>query len=397
MNYKNSTMRKMFVLLPALALSLFSGAQDEDNLVTNGSFESLDGKVKKLGQIKVAEGWSAPTGVPADLFVGNAKMPEFQAGENEFGRETPKDGDNYAGIVVYSYNNKMKRTYVMTKLNTSMKKGTRYKVEFSASLAELSKYSSNKLAAHFSKKAFGTDEKVDALVEESHVMHPNEQVFQGMYNWDRVCGEYVAKGGEKYITIGNFTNNNDVKYEKSRKPKDIKGSQIIAAYYYIDDVSVTLLEEDQICECNYEDAAEMVSNVIYQKVPSIDEEMSLTEKFQQEGVWYAYGRYDVTPAGDASIKTIVSYLKENPNAKVELIGNMDQTELTNSIEEDPSLANISMKRAEYVRSLLINYDIAPTRILLSDNKAQVPSKEIDEMDGEEMEMAKNRRVEFILK
>lgn len=397
MKYKNSTMKTILALIPALALTLFAGAQDEDNLVTNGSFESLEGKVKRLGQIKVAEGWVSPTGVAADLFIGSAKMPEFQAGDNEFGRETPKDGDNYAGIIAYSYNNKMRRTYIMTKLNTSLKKGTRYKVEFSASLAELSKYSSNKLAAHFSRKAFGTDEKVDALVEESHVMHPNEQVFEGMYGWDRVCGEYISQGGEKYLTIGNFTNNNDVKYEKARKPRDIKGSQLIASYYYIDDVKVTLLDEDEICECNYEDVAEVVSNLIYQKTPALDDAMTLEEKFAQHGVWYAYGRYDITPAGDGAIQQIAKYLKANPDAKVELQGNMDQTELTESIEKNPGLANIDMKRAEYIRSLLINNDIAATRITLVANKAKEPSSEIDETDDDETKMAKNRRVEFILK
>ena len=56
-----------FGLLAMFAINAV--AQDDDNLVTNPSFESTGkGKLKKLKQITVAENWESPTGLNADLF-----------------------------------------------------------------------------------------------------------------------------------------------------------------------------------------------------------------------------------------------------------------------------------------------------------------------------------------
>ncbi|MBS1546452.1 MAG: hypothetical protein JSU02_03625, partial [Bacteroidetes bacterium] len=41
---------------------------DSLNLVPNGSFEELEGKLRRLGGIDAAKGWSSPTQAKADLF-----------------------------------------------------------------------------------------------------------------------------------------------------------------------------------------------------------------------------------------------------------------------------------------------------------------------------------------
>ncbi|MDC3134344.1 hypothetical protein OA958_05930 [Bacteroidota bacterium] len=57
---------KTLILLLCLVLNL--NAQDENNLVLNPSFESIDGKLKKLTQINIANDWDSPTALKADLF-----------------------------------------------------------------------------------------------------------------------------------------------------------------------------------------------------------------------------------------------------------------------------------------------------------------------------------------
>jgi len=57
MNFRNAS------LWPALLLCLTTIAQDVPdslNMVENGSFEVLDGKLKRLGYIEVAKGWKSP-------------------------------------------------------------------------------------------------------------------------------------------------------------------------------------------------------------------------------------------------------------------------------------------------------------------------------------------------
>lgn len=390
MKFRTMKRKYLFFTLPVWMLTFSISAQEGNNLVENGGFENAESnKLRRTGDIKRAEGWISPTGNRADLFSEDAKMPEVMTPDNVYGKEEPKEGVNYAGIITFSYREKEDRTYLTAKMKSPMKKGMRYKVQFFASLAELSKYSANKLGAHFSKRAIGTDDKVPALVMETHVQHPKEALFDGMYGWDLVCGEYKAQGGEKYITIGNFTSDHDVKNERNKKPREIKGRQIIAAYYYIDDISVELLGPNDQCKCNYADEAQPRSSTVYQRSPEIKEDMTLDEKVKELGVHYAANRYDIKMAGDQTLDMLAELLKENPSKKIQLIGHMDDDEA-----EDPRNNDMSLKRAEYVRSMMVNKGIDASRFVIEDAKNNEPSEHVDEEDNERLKAAKNRRVTF---
>lgn len=65
----------------------------------------------------------------------------------------------------------------------------------------------------------------------------------------KVCAEFIAEGGEKYITIGNFTSNEDTKFEKVKKDKAYTKEYYAYAYYYIDDVSIMMVPQSEICNC----------------------------------------------------------------------------------------------------------------------------------------------------
>jgi len=389
MNTKRNKMKRIIAFLPVCLMSLSLLAQEKENLVPNGSFEEASNKLRRLKGIEYAENWSSPTGVTADLFSSYAKMPEVLTPENVYGKEEPKDGENYAGIIIYSYNDKEERQYITTKLTTPMKKGMRYKVQFYASLAELSKYSTNKLGAHFSKKPFSTKEKVAAIIEKTHVMHPDEVIFNGMYGWDLVCGEYVAEGGEKYITIGNFTTNMDVKDERNKKPREMRGQQIIAAYYYIDDISVELLDQDEQCDCPYKDEKKQVSATIYQRSPVLLENMSLANRIKEYNIFYASGRYNLTISGDETLNEIAKLMKENPDLKIRIIGHTDELE-----SESEDMSDTSKKRAEYIRSQMVNKDVDASRFAIKDAQHSSTAPFISENDDEQVKNAKNRRVSF---
>ena len=132
--------------------------------------------------------------------------------ENIYGKEHPKEGGNYAGIVGYSYGNKIPRSYVMTKIDVPLKKGMRYCVKFNLSLAEASKYASNNIGAKLSKKPFGSDSKLPLIDEASLLHYDNDhKIMSARYDWTEVCGTFVAEGGEKYITIGNFNSDDETK------------------------------------------------------------------------------------------------------------------------------------------------------------------------------------------
>lgn len=383
-------MKNVWLALPALFLSLSVIAQEGENMVDNPGFEDAKNKkLRRTGDITRAESWVSPTGNSADLFSAEAKMPDVMTPDNIYGMEEPREGMNYAGIITYSYREKEDRTYLTAKLNTPMKKGMRYKVQFYASRAELAKYSANRLGVHFSKRAPGTDDKVPALILETHVEHPKNAVFDGDYGWDLVCGEYTAEGNEKYITIGNFYSDNEVKEQRNRKPRGIRGKQIIAAYYYIDDISVQLLGPNEQCECNYADEAQTETSTVYQRAPQITKDMSLEDKVAEYNVFYAEGRYDVRVDGDKTLDKLAELMKANPDMKIQLTGHADEGEL-----ENPENSDVSLKRAEYIRTLMVNKDISADRFVIEDAKANKPSPYIKEEDDEKTRAAKNRRVSF---
>jgi OmpA-OmpF porin, OOP family len=384
---------KQGILFAALlGIPAIASAQNNENLVDNGGFESSTGKAKKLGQIDMATGWKSPTGARADLYLTDSKLPEIGAPNNIYGKEEPKEGENYAGIVGFSYGDKVPRSYLMAKFKTPLKKDVKYCVSFYVSLAEWSKYASNQIGANISKKEFGTDQK-SAIIDQTHIIHPDNKIFNALYGWEKVCGTFVAEGGEKYITIGNFTSNEDTKKETNKKPADMKsGSQIIAAYYYIDDVSVTLISEDQPCDCGGDVDPNQVSGTIYQRALRIDDRMTPAQKVESQGIFFAFGKDRLTAQAMAALDLIAAEMKANPAMTITLNGHSDPAE-DELAAKKPYYADMDKKRIATVTEYLKEKGIDAGRIKSSGKGSGEPSSEIVETDDDDLKMAKNRRVE----
>ncbi len=368
----------------------------------NGSFESLDKKPKRLGKIENATGWVSPTGVRADLFV-DTKIEDISTPYNIYGKEDAKEGTNYAGIYGYSYGDKMPRSYVMTKLSAPLKKNLRYCVKYHVSLAEASKYASNNIAALIAKKMPGTSEKVSVIEDASLYHFENDyKTLTARYNWTEVCGVYTAKGGEKYIAIGNFNSNEETKSERMKKDpkiKDIKVSQIVAAYYYIDDVSIRLIDEEngEKCDCAQSGAGEVYSSMIYQKAHPVDEDMTPEEKVNMQEVYFAYGKYRISSEGEEVLNLIAGILKANPGKKLQIFGHSNVSEDELGYEKD-NFEDLDNKRLGAVMKYLMDQGINESQMIPSRKRSDEPNtKEYDENDDDELKQAKDRRVTFTLK
>ena len=374
-------------------LSVFVIAQEGQNLVPNPSFESLGKKPKKLGSIENATGWVSPTGVRADLFSGS-KVPDIATPLNVYGKESAMDGGNYAGIVGFSYGNKLPRSYVMAKLEAPLKKGMRYCVKFNVSLAEASKYASNNIGAKLSKKPFGTDSKVSIIADPSLLHFNNDhKIMSARYNWTEICGLFEAQGGEKYITLGNFSSNEDTKSTRMKKDPKVKVTQTIAAYYYLDNISVVLLGDDESCECQADDGGNEYSKTIYSQVFKITEDMTAEEKIEIQQVYFAFGKRKLAAEGQASLDLIAEELKANPDYKLEIAGHTNAMEDSVGAEND-YFADMDNKRIGAVMTYLMDKGIPENRMIISRKGHSVPNKESEGELDEDLRMAKDRRVTF---
>jgi outer membrane protein OmpA-like peptidoglycan-associated protein len=382
-------MKKLLFICSGMLLAGFSFAQDAENLVENGSFETIKGKLRKPGQIEVAPGWTASTGMKVDLFSNETKEPKIMVPKNYMGKEHPKEGSSYAGFVAYSHNNKLPRSYPATKIKSKMKKGLKYCVKFYVNLSERSKYSSNNIAANFSKKGLVTEGKV-SITADSDIIKFDNKSLTGMYGWDEICGIYTAKGGEQYMTIGNFMSNGDTESEKMKMPKDMRGAQIVSAFYYLDDITVKLITEEAECNCG-QDAEELYSKMIYSKKVYIKESMTDQEKVKASIVYFGFGSDNVEDVFNDDLKRVLDILKANTSVKIKIAGHSDKLEVEKG-ENNDKLYDMSKKRIQSVKAFLKKNGIGEGRIMESNRNDLEP---IDDSGSEEGQ-AKNRRVTFQL-
>lgn len=371
--------------------------QDDNNLVLNSSFESIEGKLKKLSQINFASDWQSPTALKADLFSKSIKG-DISVPENIYGKEYPKDGDNYAGILTFSYNNKKPRTYLQTKLIKSLTSGLDYCINVHISLADLSRYAIDNIGIHFSETPLSLDKKGDIIFSDKSeldkVLKDEEnKIFKSRYKWEKICGIYQADGKEKYITIGNFYNNKDTKYEKLLKPKDFNGVQLAEAYYYVDKIEVRLIDDPSSCNCN-NDGRKKRESIIYHLDVDIDESLPLNTKLKKHSIYFDVENYTLDPMFDDKLYNLVKILKENPELKLSINGHTDNLE-TEAIKDDPEnkkLINLGDYRSKSVKDFLMKNGILSERLNTQNFKSDKPASKGSSM----FSMAKNRRVEFII-
>lgn len=389
----NTNNMKTSITMAIIGLSAtIAIGQKAENLVSNGSFESIGTYPKKLGSIESANGWTSPTGARADLFTSSKKTPEIDVPSNIYGSEQAQDGSNYAGIVTYSHNNKVPRTYVANKLEVPLKKGEKYCVQFYISMAEASSYSSNQIGAHFSKKTYASAAK-ESIIEKTHVLDENNKVFKAPFGWDKICGIFEAEGGEKYILIGNFTSNENTKNERNKKSTTSKVAPIAAAYYYLDNISVTVIDEKNPCDCAPTDPTSGFSKTVYQKAINITEDMTPAKKIESLKVFFGFGKTDLTNAGEDALDIIVKELKANPNLKLQINGYSDAAEDA-AAEDKDFFQGMDNKRVNAIYNYLKEKGIATSRLITSPQGSGEQNSEIIASDEDDIKQAKNRRVEF---
>ena len=374
-------------------------AQDDDNLVTNPSFESTGkGKLKKLKQITVAENWESPTGLNADLFDKTKPLP-CSAPNNSYGKEFPMDGNRYAGIVAYSYNNKEPRTYIQTQLLGSLTKDVEYCVKYYVSLSDLSKYAVNNLGAYIGKDPLEEESKTDIIFEKEKefnqvVLIPGNKILNARYNWEPVCGVYKASGKEKFLVIGNFHNNKDTKWEKLKKLKNFQGTQIPKAYYYIDQVEVFIIEDVADCDCSNKMKAKTLESMVYHKDFMSEDGYTVEEQIKLTTVYFDMLSVKIERLMVKDLDNLGTIMLGSPEFKLELTGLTDQAELDaqRSDPENENIKGLGKKRAEKVKAYLVEKGIEGSRILINElDEGASNSKGATRLDR-----AKNRRVEVKL-
>jgi hypothetical protein len=183
--------------------------------------------------------WKNPTQGTPDYYNSCApigtwcSVPQNSIGDFQY----PRTGNGYCGIYAFIETTTNAREYIQGQLRDSLMVGKKYCVNFYVNLANYSCSSISNIGAYFSNTPMSML-PLGVISYNPQIIATNQ--LADTVNWMLVEGDFVAIGGEKYITIGNFFDDSNTD-TVTVAPTPFGFSKV--AYYYIDDVSVIC------CDC----------------------------------------------------------------------------------------------------------------------------------------------------
>lgn len=208
------------------------------NLVPNSSFEQYSTCPNAYFQIAFAFPWFQPNtnnSMATIYFNQCSTNANISVPFNINGYQQAHTGNAYAGIGLLYFLGVIDggRYYLEVQLDSTLLKDKKYLVSFYASLSNDSKYATDAIGAYFSSDSVTySSTYFPALPLIPQVTNHVGNIISDTVNWVLISGQYIASGGEKFITIGNFYPDN----ASGIDTVNLMGAD--GASYYIDDVSV---------------------------------------------------------------------------------------------------------------------------------------------------------------
>lgn len=390
MNKPTSSLIFAFLVLTNIGWAQDETKQEEDpdNLVPNWSFETLieDEDLRRYDEFNLSEGWYDPTSALSELFATETRSRYVKVPDNMYGTEMPFDGDNYAGIHAFSSRSREPRTYIGVQLKKKMEDNALYCIKFRASLADRSLYASNNLGVVLSNKEVSKKGETSIVRDDAIVTDKNE-VVTITEGWWEFCKRYNAKGGERYMAIGNFSSDEKTAHETMEVSSTYEDGSEPAAYYYIDAVEVRQISATENCGCGNTKIPE--SKIIYSASVQISEDMPISEKVEAIDAYFYQYKDEPVSSTKRTTDEVIELMKANPGMRVEVIGHSD-TEEVELAKSEISLSNLAEKRAKNIREYMAEQGIDRGRIL---TKSMDDKQPVSTMSTP-LSLAKNRRVEF---
>jgi OOP family OmpA-OmpF porin len=182
----------------ALVLSLSVEAQ---NLVPNPSFEEHDGCPNNgswvpNGQVFYWDGGGV------QYFNECAASSDFDVPDNFLGSQEPYAGNAYVGSSFWTISPALEMHPLNTQLATPLIENATYHVQFYVSLWDISWYAIKNMGVYFSSDV--PPSSIDSLLNCEPQVRYEGDFISDKEVWTLISGSFVAQGGERFMTIGNF-------------------------------------------------------------------------------------------------------------------------------------------------------------------------------------------------
>ena len=342
-----------------LCLTHWASAQVVQNLVRNSSFEIYKSLPIDLGQVNRATYWSSPTAATPDFFHKRAKSESVDVPKNKMGMTKARTGHAYAGIYVYTsrYSRRNFREYLQVQLKQPMYPGETYCIKAHVYLSESSNRALERLEVSASRGPVSRDHKEPITYLKPQSLISQNQKALTKREWIEIKGKYEAVGGERYIIIGNFSDDRHTKVTGAIEIDSFRNPHVDFAYYFVDDICVTSLRSNHACDCGvYEYQATAGKETIVLDMTLKREKYYLGREIILKGVAFQPNKALLLEGANAVLDNFVAVMKLNPNYKFEISGH------THDRGNPEDNYKLSQRRAKAVCDYLVASGIAASRI-----------------------------------
>ena len=225
---------KNYIFL-ALSFCIVVLGKAQNNLVRNYSFEENVVCPTSTTGNPLPIPWIQPSVWQIGAYAHKcSKQPgnsvPFNYYDNSF--QNPKTGDGYAMLVAGPQNI---RSYLQQQMRDTLIKNKCYYVEFWVSLVNHVKYACNNISALLTKNSVSAL-NLNVIVDNPQIINFGNPIINDTLNWVKVSTVFIAQGGEKFITLGNFFDFANTNFSV------LNPNSSYTSEYYIDDISVYPLD-----------------------------------------------------------------------------------------------------------------------------------------------------------
>jgi OmpA-OmpF porin, OOP family len=368
-NYKKETDDLILSKYPSINQLLVYDhwpVNSDRNIVNNGDFEANSDKIKeqqftqiKFNNDELATDWGSSNETPDICKIKENTMAGFRV-----------FGVNYEVL-----RNKLKQTLTANKT---------YCLQFKIKLRIENKFGINGISVilsediqQFKNSQVGLEFGVAVQSHPSIILGLREQ-------WMTISGTFKAKGGENYLYIGNFTSEKTLKIQKLDGSAPDYSDEI---YYFIDDVVLVELNENEKCPCNIQSCdiegleKPMTNRPIVQR---FNQKPKIGQTIILENILFETAKSELLSESFPTLDSLFLLLANYPEMNIEIAGHTDNK---GSIENNMKL---SQDRANAVLVYLMDKGIDENRMIAQGYGSSEPIETNETEEGR----LKNRRVAF---
>lgn len=362
-------------LLSLLLMTVPTGAQ---NLAPNPSFEEFSYCPVSFnqGQMEIVKEWRQASQGTADYF--NACSGLVGVPDNSFGYQEAKQGKGFLGLISFAPSKRNYREYMQAKLTSAMAAGQLYCVSFYISSADRAEYVSDGLGAVFTQNK--VKNPTDGHIPMSpDLANPAGNILDDSQSWILLSDVVEAKGGEQYVTIGNFLPDSKITVKKRNLVEDKIKRKWESAYYFIDDLSIEPVDSRSNCICTIPVIAAEVRDSIRWKLPP-GKEISF------DNVLFGFDNDELDAESRETLNEVASWMRNNDFLSLEVMGHTD------IIGAEGYNIGLSERRAQQVLSYLTSLGVPANRLSIEYYGSRKPVADNSINEGR----AQNRRVDFLV-